>query len=310
MKIVLLDALTLGDLPLAEGLKSLGEFEIFPTTLPEQTAERLKDAQVAITNKVVIDEKIMRQCPNLKLVCITATGMNNVDLDFAGQRGIRVKNVSGYSRHSVAQATFAMLLEIFSHVHYYDRYVKGGEYARSPIFTHHGPAITELAGKRFGIVGFGNIGSKVAEIAEAFGCEIVYWSSAGVDRHDYYDRIGLEELLLTSDIVSIHAPLNEATDGLIGRDQLKIMKKSAVLVNMGRGGIVDEAALAWALDAGEISGAGLDVFAKEPMDPENPLLRVREPRRLVMSPHTAWASIEARRVLWEKVLQNVADFGG
>ncbi|MCG8476796.1 MAG: D-2-hydroxyacid dehydrogenase [Cytophagales bacterium] len=308
MKIVFLDALTLGDLPLEEGLSALGDVEIFQFTAPEQTVERVKGAQVVITNKVIIDEKVLRQCPDLKLICIAATGMNNVDLDFAQQRGVEVKNVSGYSRNSVAQSTFAMLLELFSHVSYYDRYVKSGEYARSEIFTHHGPRITELAGKRLGIIGFGNIGSKVAEIAEAFGCEIVYWSSTGTDRHEYYDRLELPELLLTSDIVSVHAPLNEATEGLIGKNELKIMKKSAVLINAGRGGIVDEEALAKALDEGEISGAGLDVFKSEPLKADSPLLCVKEPNRLLMSPHTAWASFEARQELWNKVLGHIREF--
>lgn len=308
MNIVFLDAKTVGDLPNLVDLNDLGEITLYPVTKPNQTAERIKDADIIITNKVVIDEALMRQSPNLKLICIAATGMNNVDLNAADKLGICVKNVSGYASKSVAQTTFAMIFHLIQNISFYDRYVKSGEYSKSGIFTNHDQPFWELNGKRFGIIGLGNIGRSVAAIAESFGAEVVYYSTSGKNDDQPYRRLDLTELLKTSDIVSIHAPLNDNTKGLIGSSELKLMKKSALVINTGRGGIIIEEDLADALDSELIAGAALDVFEKEPIDAENPLLHINNSDRLVMVPHIAWASIEARTKLMEGVLQNIIAF--
>ncbi|BDD04727.1 D-2-hydroxyacid dehydrogenase [Aureibacter tunicatorum] len=306
MNIVLLDAETLGNVANLEKVKELGHLVSYPRTSPEQVQERIKDANIIITNKVVLGKSEIDAAENLKLICIAATGTNNIDLDYAKSRDIPVKNVAGYSTESVAQATFSMLLSLINHLSYYDEYAKN-DYASSGLFTHIGPTIWELKGKRFGIIGLGNIGKRVAFIAQAFGCEVVYYSSSGKSRDEKLQRLELEELLTTSDIVTIHAPLNEKTKELIGKKELSHMKSNAILINVGRGGIVVESDLANALEQGELAGAGLDVFEKEPVASENPLLKINCPEKLIMQPHVAWSSQEARETLVEGIIQNILD---
>lgn len=308
MKIVFLDARTVGELPNLDELKTLGDITFYETTSPSQTSERIEGADVVITNKVILDRELIEQSPNLKLICIAATGMNNVDLEAAEKAGVEVKNVSGYAAKSVAQATFAMLLNLMHQIPYYDRYVKDGSYSKSDIFTHLDRPFHELHGKRLGIIGLGTIGRATAAIAEAFGAEVVYYSTSGQNNDQPYQQLSLDELLATSDVVSIHAPLNENTVGLIGEPELKRMKPSAFLVNTGRGGIVDEPALAEAIDAGEIAGAALDVFETEPLPAESPLLKVKQSDRLILVPHIAWSSVEARTELMEGVIGNIHEF--
>ncbi|BDD09714.1 2-hydroxyacid dehydrogenase [Fulvitalea axinellae] len=308
MKIVFLDASSVGKVDTFQLLEDLGDFTAYELTAPEDTVARLQGVDVAITNKVVLDAEVISQCPDLKLICISATGMNNVDLDFAKSKGIPVKNVAGYSTESVAQATFAMLLSLANHIRSYDDYVKSGDYTSSPLFTHHAGTIYELNGKRFGIIGLGAIGRRVAKLAEAFGAEVVYYSTSGKNNNQEYASLSLDELLETSDVVSIHAPLNENTDKLIGAQALGKMRNSAILLNAGRGGIVDEEALAEAIDNGKIAGAGIDVFEREPMLAENPLLKVENKDRLVLAPHVAWASREARNKLVSLVSENIKSF--
>lgn len=308
MRLVFLDTKTVGDIPNLKLLEKHGQVTYYDTTLPSQTRERIKDADIVITNKVVIDETSIGKAKNLKLICIAATGTNNVDKVAAEKRGIPVKNATDYSTQSVTQGTFALLLHLLVNIPYFDRYVKGGEYAQTDIFTHFGPGFWELAGKRFGIVGLGNIGRQVAKIADAFGCEVVYYSTSGQNNQLEYQRLKLDEFLRTCDIVSIHAPLNENTANFINYDRLTRMKKSAILINVGRGGIVNEADLAKALDENLIAGAGIDVFTKEPILPDNPLLHVKQKEKLALTPHVTWASIEARTRLMEKVSQNIDEF--
>jgi len=310
MKIVFLDAKTVGDLPNLKDLKKFGDVTFYQTTSPNQTEERIKEADIVITNKVVLNRKLIEGAENLKLICVAATGMDNIDLDVAKKAGIPVKNVSGYSTNSVAQTTFAMILHLVQKVPQYDEFVKGGEYARHDIFTNLDISYSEIHGKQFGIIGLGNIGSKVAAIAEAFGANVVYYSTSGRNLDQPYPHKKWSELLKTSDFVSIHAPLNENTEGLIGYDDLKMMKESAILINAGRGGIVNEADLAEALDDDQIGGAGLDVFEEEPINADNPLLSIRNKHKLVMTPHIAWASIEARTELIEGVKNNIEKFLG
>ena len=242
---------------------------------------------------------------HLKLICLTATGTNNVDFPYTNSRGITVCNVKGYSTDSVVQHTFALLFYVYEKLAYYDGFVKSGEYARNDIFSHFTKPFRELAGKTWGIIGLGAIGSKVGEIAEAFGCKVVYYSTSGVHHTDRFPERTLQELLAESDIVSIHCPLTPATEKLIGKEQLAMMKNDAVLLNLGRGPIIDEDAITWALQNDVIGGVGLDVLVKEPMDPANPLLTIQDSTKLVITPHIAWATVEARTRCVEETAENV-----
>lgn len=310
MNIVFLDTKTIGQVPNLKDLKEFGEVTFYETTSADQTKERIKDADIVITNKVVLDKELIESAGNLKLICVAATGMNNIDSEAAGKAGIPVKNVSGYSTNSVAQTTFAMILHLLQKITQFDEFVKSGEYADHDIFTNQEITYTEIHGKQFGIIGLGNIGKKVATIAEAFGADVVYYSTSGRNLAQPYPHMELNTLLKTSNFVSVHAPLNENTAGLIGYEELKLMKKSAILINAGRGGIVNEADLAKALDEDQIAGAGLDVFDHEPMEKENPLLTIKNKHKLVMTPHIAWSSIEARTELIDGVKNNIEEFLG
>ncbi|MDZ7718831.1 MAG: D-2-hydroxyacid dehydrogenase [Balneolaceae bacterium] len=310
MNIVFLDAKTVGDVTNLEDLQKFGDTTFYQTTSPDQTEERIKDVDIVITNKVVLDRELIEGAGNLKLICVAATGMNNIDREAAKEAGIQVKNVSGYSTNSVAQTTFSMILHLVQKVSQYDEFVKSGEYAKHDIFTNMDLSYSEIHGKQFGIIGLGNIGSKVAAIAEAFGAKVVYYSTSGRNLDQPYPHMELNELLKSSDFVSIHAPLNENTEGLIGANELESMKETAYLINTGRGGIVNESDLAEALDKNEIAGAALDVFEEEPINADNPLLSINNKHKLVMTPHIAWASIEARTELIEGVKENIEEFLG
>lgn len=305
IKIVFLDSATVGEVNALEKIKELGSYTSYEYTEHKDRIERIKGNHIVITNKVIIDKEVMEACPEIGLICITATGLNNVDLDHAEAKGIPVKNVGGYSTESVAQSTFAMLLYLLNNVRYYDEYVKSGKYSNSPLFTHQGRSFWELKGKQFGIIGLGTIGKRVAEIAQTFGCKVVYFSTSGRNSSTSYPSLSLEELLKTSDVVSIHCPLNENTLNLIGYEQLCQMKNTAILLNAGRGKIVNEADLALALDEDQIAAAGLDVLEYEPIKPDNPLLSLNSSEKLLITPHTAWISREARETLVEGVFSNI-----
>lgn len=308
MNIVFLDTKTIGDVPNLKDLKKFGETTFYKTTSHDQTAERIKEAEIVITNKVVLNRELIEGADNLKLICVAATGMNNIDREAADKSGISVKNVSGYSSNSVAQTTFAMILHLVQKISQFDGFVKSGDYSRHDIFTNQEITFSEIHGKQFGIIGLGDIGSKVASIAEEFGADVVYYSTSGRNLDQPYPHLELNKLLKSSHFISIHAPLNKNTEGLIGYDQMKLMKKSAILINAGRGGIVNEVGLAKALDEDQIGGAGLDVFNNEPMEKENPLLSIKNKHKLVMTPHIAWASIEARTELIDGVKKNIEEF--
>ncbi len=307
MNIAFLDTKTVGDVPNLNELESLGDVTFYQTTSPSQTAERISESDIVITNKVVLNRELIESAESLKLICVAATGMNNIDLEAAEEKGIPVKNVAGYASRSVAQSTFALILYLMQDIRFYDNYVKSGEYSKSDIFTNLDRPFREIYGKRFGIIGLGSIGRQVAKIAEAFGAEVVYHSTSGRNTDQPYQRVDLDELLEISDIVSIHAPLNENTAGLIGYEQIRQMKPSALLVNTGRGGIIDEADLARAIDEELIAGAALDVFEKEPVRLDNPLLSIQNKNRLVLVPHIAWSSIEARVELIEGIKENIEE---
>ncbi len=308
MNIVFLDKKTVGEVSNFDILHKLGQVDVYDSTFPEQVVERAKEKDVIITNKVEINKQIIDSLPDLKLVCVAATGINNVDVEYATQKGIEVKNVVAYSTDSVAQSTFAMLLCLLNRTSYYDAYVKSGAYAKSDIFTHIGPAFWELAGKRFGIIGLGNIGRRVAKIAEGFGAEVVFYSTTGRNNNINYKRFDLETLLSTSDVVSVHAPLTESTKNLITYEKIKMMRQCAILLNTGRGGIIHEADLARALNENVIAAAGIDVLTEEPIRLDNPLLKVIDKDKIIITPHVAWSSIESRARLIEKIAKNIEAF--
>jgi len=308
MKIVFLDAETIGNLPQLDELKKFGEVILHPFTTPEQTLSRIHDADIVLTNKVVLNRNTLEQAPKLKLICVTATGTNNVDTAFAQQRGILVRNAAGYAVESVAQHTFTLLLALIGQIAYYNEYVMSGMYAQNNTFTHLGREYWLISGKRLGIIGLGNIGRGVGRIAEAFGMNVVYHSTSGNDRPEKYPQMSLEELLRTSDVVSVHAPLSNQTRNLIDYNRLRQMKPTAILLNLGRGGIINEADLTRALNESLIAGAGLDVFEKEPLQPDSPLLSVQNPSRLLLTPHIAWAARETRELLMTMIVDHIRTF--
>lgn len=308
MRLVLMEADTLGKDVDLSAFEAFGEVVVYEKSVPEENAARIREADIIIVNKIPMNEALLQGCAKLKLICLTATGTNNVDFAYMARRGIRVANVSGYSTDSVAQHTFALLFYVYEKLHFYDHYVKSGEYVKSDIFSKFDMSFHELSGKRFGIVGLGNIGRRVAGIARAFGCEVVYYSTSGVHEDGEYRRVDKETLFRTSDIISIHAPLNDATRDFVGERELSWMKKDAVLLNLGRGPIVNQEALAKALLAGRIGGAGLDVLTVEPMAADNPLLAVQDSSRLIITPHIGWATTEARQRCVDEVAENIKSY--
>lgn len=306
-KIVVLDSKTLGNVNF-DKLKEFGEVVLYEKTKAEEVEERVKDASIILTNKVVLNKDNLKNAEKLEIICETATGFNNIDIEYAKSKNIAVTNVAGYSTPTVAQHTFATLLHLYDKIGYYDEFVKSGEYSKSGMFTNLDKPFNDIEGKKWGIVGLGNIGKKVAKIAEAFGAEVVYYSTSGKNNNSNYKRVELDELLSESDIISIHSPLNSNTQGLFNYDNLKKMKKSAVLINMGRGPIVVEKDLAKAIDENIIAGAGLDVFSVEPIPEDSPLLKIKNKEKIVMTPHIAWASIEARERLFNDLIENIKAF--
>ena len=307
MKIVFLDEYTLGGADLSI-VRALGDYTGYAKTLPEEVVERAKDAEVVIVNKVVIGEREMNLLPNLRLICVAATGVNNIDLVAASERGIVVRNAVGYSTHTVAEATLGSVLALLRQTNYYDRYVKSGEYSASGEWVNFDRPTHRLWGKNWGVVGMGNIGREVARLASAFGCQVAYCSTSGAERKEEYDRMSMDELLAWADVVSIHCPLNDATKGLIDTEQIAKMKPSAVIVNVARGGIVVEEAVAKALDEDRLAGAAFDVYPSEPMPSSSPLLHVADPDKLLLSPHNAWSAVESIDCLVECIANNIKDY--
>ena len=306
MKIVILDRATLGfdiDMNIFE---TLGEVKSYDITKPNETIQRLQDADIVITNKVVISKEVMDNS-NLKLICISATGTNNVDLEYAKQKNIQVKNVAGYSSSSVVQLAFSMIFHIVQKLDYYKKYVDEGNWQKSQIFTHIDKPFFELDGKKVGIIGLGDIGRNFAKKASAFDCEVMYYSTSGKNSNSEYKQVSLDELLKTCDIISIHCPLNENTKDLLNYENMKNMKNGAILLNLGRGGIINEADLAKIIDEKEIY-CGIDVVNIEPILEDNPLLKVKNKQRLLLTPHIGWASIEARTRLVKMVAENIKEF--
>ncbi len=308
MKIVFLDAKTIGEDIDLSGFDRLGEVVKYSFSGPDEVPERVSDADVIIVNKIQVNERTIGTADKLKLVCVTATGTNNLDKDYLDSRKIAWRNVAGYSTESVAQHTFAMLFYLLEKLKYYDDYVKEDRYTNDTIFTHFEEVFYELFGKTWGIIGLGNIGRRVASIAQAFGAEVIYASPSGSAPQDGYCQVDLDTLYASSDIISVHAPLNQYTENLIGKAAFAKMKETCIFLNLGRGPIVVEQELCDALEQGSIRAAGLDVLCKEPMAPENPLRKIKDSRKLLITPHVGWASVEARTRLMEIILGQVAEF--
>ena len=306
MNIVILDRKTLGlDIDMAI-FETFGNVKNYDCTKPNETIERLKEADIVITNKVVISKEVMENT-NLKLICVTATGMNNIDLESAKQKNIEVKNVAGYSSASVVQLAFSMIFQIMQKLDYYKKYVDEGNWQKSDIFTHIDKPFFELDGKKVGIIGLGDIGKNFAKKASAFDCEVMYFSTSGKNSNSEYKQVSLDELLNNSDIITIHCPLNENTKDLLNYENMKNIKDGAILLNLSRGGIINEADLAKIIDEKEIY-CGIDVASVEPILEDNPLLNVKNKDRLILTPHIAWASVEARNRLMKMVAKNIEEF--
>lgn len=309
MKIVVLERNSVGpDIPV-DCFNELGEVTCYPNTVTvEEVRERVKDADIVVANKSPMNEESLKDAASLKLICEFATGYDNCDLAYLKSRNIPVCNVVNYCTDMVAQHTFTMALALSQSLAHYDEYVKSGEYSSQDRFSNFGVPFYELAGKTWGIVGMGNIGRKVAEIATAFGCNVIFHSVTGNSKVTQYRRVDKDTLLAESDFLSIHCPLSDLTRDFIDVDALKKMKKSAILINVARGPIVNNPALYEALENGEIKAAGLDVLEKEPLRLENPLSKIKDSNKLIITPHLAWGSVEARTRCVQGAYDNMKAF--
>lgn len=309
MKIVILERNSVGTDVSVDCIRDFGDVTIYENTVtPQEVRERIREADIVIANKSPLREETLETAPNVKLICEFATGYDNCDLEYCRARGIKVANVRDYCTAMVAQHTFTLALALSQKLFYYDNYVKSGRYSAQDRFSNFDIPFYELEGKTWGVAGMGNIGRRVAGIAAAFGCRVIFYSVTGRSSCTEYPQVDKETLLGESDYLSLHCPLSELSRNLIDREALKKMKKTAILLNVARGQVVDNAALYEALEEGEIAGAGLDVVEKEPLEPENPLSRLKDSGRLIITPHLAWASVEARNRCVEEAYKNIEAF--
>lgn len=308
MKIVILERNSVGlDISVDE-ISALGDVTVYPNTTASDVKEKVKEAEIIIANKAPLNADTLKDAPNVKLICEFATGYDNVDLAYCKSRGIKVANIVNYSTDAVAQHTFALCFYVLEKLRHYDEYVKSGAYAAQDRFSNFDLPFTEIAGKTWGIVGMGNIGRKVAAIAQAFGCKVIFYSASGSSTCIDYERVDFDTLLRDADFLSLHCPLSEKTRNLIDLEALKKMKDSAILINVARGPVVNDSDLYTALTKRYIAGAGLDVTGTEPMKDSNPLSRIKDSSRLIITPHLAWASTEARRRCVSETCKNIEAF--
>lgn len=308
MKLIFLDTKTIGEDLNLSSFQSLGEVITYPFSTPEEAKERTSDADVIITNKVPVNERSIGNADHLKLVCVTATGTDHLDKAYLRKHGIAWRNVAGYSTDSVAQHTFAMLFYLLEKLRFYDEYVKEERYIDDREFTHFAQNYHEISGMTWGIIGLGNIGRKVAAIAEAFGAKVIYASPSGNPPQKGYTQVALEALFRDADIISVHTPLNVHTENFIRAEAFQKMKKSCILLNLARGAVINEQDLCDALDNHTIAAAGLDVLCTEPMSPRSPLRKIKDSQRLFITPHIGWASVEARTRLMETIHTQIAEY--
>ena len=305
MKIILLDAKTLGsDIPLTV-FSDMGEFVSYPKTSPEEAPGRIADADVIVTNKVKLRADILKHAPNLKLICVTATGYDNVDIDYCKNNGVAVCNVKGYSTECVAQLTISMALSLTNHLRVFDDYVKSGEYSKSGIQNKLTPTFNEVYGKTWGIVGLGNIGKRVADIAKVMGCRVLAYKRTPVED---YECVNLETLMRESDFISVHIPSSPETVGLISREMLSLTKEKAILINVARGNVLDEQAVADSILDGSLYGFGCDVYSTEPFPENHPYSKLSKCDNVILTPHMAWGGYETRVRLVSEVAENIKAF--
>ncbi len=308
MKLVVLERNSVGTDIDVSCFEKFGEVTYYPNTVAENTAERVTDADIIIANKAPLNETTLKDAPHVKLICLFATGFDNVDLNYCKSRGIKVANVINYCTPAVAQHTLLLALALTEKLAFYDNYVKSGTYSAQDRFSNFDRPFHDLEGKTWGIVGMGTIGRKVAGLAQAFGCRVIFYSASGKNSCTDYERVELETLLQESDILSLHCPLSDRTRGLINKEAFAQMKETAILINVARGPVVDTQALYDALITNQIAAAGLDVLEKEPMTRDNPLAKIQDSTRLIITPHMAWASTESRNNLVGEVCKNIAAF--
>ena len=289
-------------------IKNLGETVMYPNTTAADVKEKVRDAEIIVANKAPLNEETLKDAADVKLICEFATGYDNVDLAYCKSRGIKVANVVNYSTDAVAQHTFALCFYVLEKLRHYDEYVKSGAYAAQDRFSNFDLPFTELAGKTWGIAGMGNIGKKTAAIAQAFGCRVIFYSASGTSTCTEYERVDFDTLLKEADFLSLHCPLSDRTRNLIDIEALKKMKESAILINVARGPVVNDGDLYEALTKGYIAGAGLDVTGTEPMKDSNPLSRIKDSNKLIITPHLAWASTEARGRCVSETCRNIEAF--
>ena len=306
MKITVLDANTLGNDIDVSRISLVGDLTVYNFTEKDQVAERIKDSDVVVLNKIKLNEGNLSSAENLKLICVTATGYDNIDIEYCKKRGIQVSNIVGYSTNSVAQVTVATVLELATHIREFNRYVTSGDYTKNGVANKVTPAFHELSGKTWGIIGLGNIGKKVAAVAEAFGCKVLAFKQTPDENYNCTD---LETLCRNSDIISIHTPLTEKTRGLIGKRELDMMKTSVILYNAARGAVTDEMAIAEAVLENKIGAFGCDVYSVEPFPASHPMQKISNLPNVCLTPHMAWASFEARNLCIDEVIENIKAFG-
>lgn len=305
MKLAILDAKTLGDDLEFSQFETFGELEVYQTTSPLQLEERIKDVDVVILNKVKLNESNLSSAKKLKLICVTATGFDNIDINYCWRNEIAVCNVKGYSTDSVAQLTVSMALSLITHLSEFDEYVKSGKYTESGVHNHLRPYFNEIDGKTWGIIGLGNIGGRVAKIAHALGCDVI------VNAHrkkEGFNCVDLDELCRRSDIISVHVPLNADTKGMIDEKRIAMMKEKAIFINVSRGAVTDEEALTAAIENGRLGGLGIDVFSVEPMSQSSPYNRILGRKNVIFTPHMAWGAYEARRRCMNEIEKNIDTF--
>lgn len=308
MKLVVLERNSVGTDIDVSCFEKFGEVTYYPNTVADNTAERVVDADIIIANKAPLNETTLKNAPNVKLICLFATGFDNVDITYCKNRGIKVANVINYCTPAVAQHTLLLALALAEKIAFYDDYVKSGAYGAQDRFSNFDRPFQDLEGKTWGIVGMGTIGRKVASLAQAFGCKVIFYSASGNSTCTEYDRVDFATLLKESDILSLHCPLTDRTRGLINKEAFEQMKNTAILVNVARGPVVDTQALCDALTNNQIAAAGLDVLEKEPMAKDDPLNQIKDSTKLIVTPHMAWASTESRTNLVIEVCKNIESF--
>ncbi len=308
MKLIILERNSVGTDVDVSCFEKFGEVTCYPNTVAANTSERVKDADIILANKAPLNESTLKDAPNVKLICLLATGFDNVDLAYCKSRGIKVTNVVNYCTSTVAQHTLLLALALSEKIAFYDDYVKSGAYSAQDRFSNFDRTFYDLEGKTWGIIGMGTIGRRVAGLAQAFGCRVIFYSASGKSTCTDYERVEFDTLLQESDILSLHCPLSDRTRGLINKDALSKMKETAILVNVARGPVVDTRALYDALVTDQIAGAGLDVLEQEPMAKDNPLAQIKDSTKLIITPHMAWASLESRTRLVDEVVKNIEAF--